>query len=169
MIWEQNPIDQILFSQFLEPPPVLVSCCGDCLSARMVPRALPAGALCCSESWKDASDTKTEVLNAKTKTRLGFRIVRAMYETGKLTQVTAEMRRYSLHVLGVSECRWTLNRLLIVNKVDTVYIELCLCHSEYCSMMLQSVKNRSVHPHPLQNPACSFLRVASVISSICHQ
>ncbi|XP_025108813.1 uncharacterized protein LOC112572996 [Pomacea canaliculata] len=30
-----------------------------------------------------------------------------MYETGKLAQVTAEMRRYNLHILGVSESRWT--------------------------------------------------------------
>ena len=29
-----------------------------------------------------------------------------MYETGKLAQVTAEMRRYNLHVLGISERRW---------------------------------------------------------------
>lgn len=30
-----------------------------------------------------------------------------MYETGKLAQVTLEMRRFNLHVLGVSESRWT--------------------------------------------------------------
>ena len=29
-----------------------------------------------------------------------------MYETGKLAQVTAEMRRYELHILGVSESTW---------------------------------------------------------------
>ena len=33
--------------------------------------------------------------------------VRAVCETGKLTQVTTEMRRYKLHILGVSESRWT--------------------------------------------------------------
>ena len=30
-----------------------------------------------------------------------------MYETDKLAQVTAEMRRYKLHILGVNESRWT--------------------------------------------------------------
>lgn len=30
-----------------------------------------------------------------------------MYATGKLAQTTAEMRRYKLHVLGISESRWT--------------------------------------------------------------
>ena len=60
-----------------------------------------------SESRKEATDRKIEVLSAKTKTRIGFWNVRTMYETGKLAQVTSEMRRYKLHILGVSESRWT--------------------------------------------------------------
>ena len=59
------------------------------------------------ESREEATGRKMEVLNTKTKTRIGFWNVRTMYETGKLAQVTAEMRRYNLHVLGVSESRWT--------------------------------------------------------------
>ena len=58
------------------------------------------------ESRKEAIGLK-EVLNAKCRTRLGFWNVRTMYETGKLAQVAAEMRRYNLHILGISECRWT--------------------------------------------------------------
>ena len=55
------------------------------------------------------AERKMEVLSAKTKTRIGFwsRDVRTLYETGKLLKVTAEMRRYKLHILGVSESRWT--------------------------------------------------------------
>ena len=49
---------------------------------------------------------KLEAMSAKTRTRIGFWNVRTMYETGKLAQVTTEMRRYNLHVLGVSESRW---------------------------------------------------------------
>ena len=30
-----------------------------------------------------------------------------MFETGKTAQVTKEMVRYDLDILGVSECRWT--------------------------------------------------------------
>ena len=59
-----------------------------------------------SESREEATSMK-EVLCAKCKTRIGFWNVRTMYETGKLAQVTSEMRRYNLHILGVSECRWT--------------------------------------------------------------
>ena len=44
-----------------------------------------------SESRKEATDRMMEVLSAKTKTRIGFWIVRTMYETGRLAQVTAEM------------------------------------------------------------------------------
>ena len=49
---------------------------------------------------------KLEVMSAKTMARIGFWNVRTMYETGKLAQVTAEMRWYNLHVLVVSESRW---------------------------------------------------------------
>ena len=59
-----------------------------------------------SESRKEAIDRNLEVLNAKCKTRIGFWNVRTMYETAKLAQVTSEMRRYNLHVLGISESRW---------------------------------------------------------------
>ena len=55
------------------------------------------------ESWKETTGVKLEVMSAKTKTRIGFWNVRTMYETGKLAQVTVEMRWYNLHVLGVSE------------------------------------------------------------------
>ena len=30
-----------------------------------------------------------------------------MFKTGTLAQVTSEMNRYNLHILGVSERRWT--------------------------------------------------------------
>ena len=59
------------------------------------------------ESRKEATGRKVEVLNAKHKTRIGFWNVRTMYNTGKLAQVTSEMRRYNLDILGVSESRWT--------------------------------------------------------------
>ena len=48
-----------------------------------------------------------EVLSTKCKTRIGFWNVRMMYKTGKLAQATSELRRYNLHVLGISERRWT--------------------------------------------------------------
>ena len=60
------------------------------------------------QSRKDATSRMRKDLNTtKTKLRLGHWNVRTMYETGKLAQVTSEMRRFNLHVLGVSESRWT--------------------------------------------------------------
>ena len=55
------------------------------------------------ESRKVTTDRKVEVLSTKSKARIGFRNVRTMYETGKLAQVTSEMKRYNLHILGISE------------------------------------------------------------------
>ena len=52
------------------------------------------------ESQKETTDRKMEVSSAKTKTRV-------MYETGKLAQVTAEIKRCDQHFLGISKSRWT--------------------------------------------------------------
>ncbi|KAL9974607.1 hypothetical protein ACROYT_G011664 [Oculina patagonica] len=48
------------------------------------------------EIRKEAADRIMKVLGTKTKTRIGFWNVRTLYQTGKLAQVTAEMRRYCL-------------------------------------------------------------------------
>ena len=72
------------------------------------------------ESRKETTGMKLDVMSAKTKTRIGFWNVRTMYETGKLAQVTAEMRRYNLHVLGVSESRWIGTGRLKTVSGDTV-------------------------------------------------
>ena len=53
-----------------------------------------------SKSRKETADRKMEVLSAKCN-------VIIMYETGKLAQATAEMRCYNLHILGISESKWT--------------------------------------------------------------
>ena len=58
--------------------------------------------------------------DAKTKTKIGCWNVRTMYQTGKLTEVTTEMRRYKLHILGVSECRWTGSGKFKANTGETV-------------------------------------------------
>ena len=45
-----------------------------------------------------------------------------MYETGKLAQVTAEKRRYNLHLLGVSKSRWIgTGRLKTVSGETVLY------------------------------------------------
>ena len=51
---------------------------------------------------------------------LGFWNVRTMYETGELAQVTAEMRRYNLHILRISESRWTGSFRYRTNTGETV-------------------------------------------------
>ena len=63
---------------------------------------------------------KMEVLSAKIKTRTEFWNIRAMYDTGMLSQVTAEMRRYHLHILGVSESRRTGSGRYRTSTGDTV-------------------------------------------------
>src|SRR5688572_14343598 len=59
------------------------------------------------ESRKEATTQKTQILTTKAKTRIGCWNVRTMYATGRLAQVLAEMRKYKLEILGLSEIRWT--------------------------------------------------------------
>ena len=54
-------------------------------------------------SRKEATGRIMEVLNAKCKTKTGLWNVKTMYDTGKLAQVTTEIRCYNLHILGIRE------------------------------------------------------------------
>ena len=62
------------------------------------------------ENREEATGMKRDVLSTKRETRIGFSNVRTMLETGRLAQVTAEMRKYKLHILGVSKNRWAGTR-----------------------------------------------------------
>ncbi|XP_061196570.1 craniofacial development protein 2-like [Saccostrea echinata] len=64
---------------------------------------------------------REDLNTTKTKLRLGHWNVRKMYEIGKLTQViTSEMRQFNLHVLGVSESRWTGSGKMKTTTGETV-------------------------------------------------
>ena len=60
-----------------------------------------------SESHKEASSAKTSLLDTNTKLQIGAWNVRTMFDTAKTTQVISEMKLYKLHILGISESRWT--------------------------------------------------------------
>ena len=46
------------------------------------------------------------LLTAKRNTRIGAWNVRTMYQTRKANQVAYKMKKYNIHVLGLSETRW---------------------------------------------------------------
>ena len=46
-------------------------------------------------------------MDIKTKLRVGFWNVRTMFESTKTTQIIQKMKTYKLHILGISESRWT--------------------------------------------------------------
>ena len=56
---------------------------------------------------REAMSSRRSFLGPKSMIRLATWNVRTMFETGKTAQVTKEMVRYDLDILGVSECRWT--------------------------------------------------------------
>ena len=99
------------------------------------------------ESRKETTDRKMEVLSAKCKTRIGFWNVRTMYETGKLAQATAKMRRHSLHFLGISESRWTGSGRHKTNTGEAVQrgLEKCLIEWKPINSRLINVRFKGRH------------------------
>ncbi|XP_068739638.1 craniofacial development protein 2-like [Montipora capricornis] len=59
------------------------------------------------QSRKEATVMTTGAVSAKTTSLIGFWNVRTIYEQGRIAQVIAEMKRYKLAILGISESRWT--------------------------------------------------------------
>ena len=72
------------------------------------------------QSRKEAAVMTTGAVIAKTTTLIGFWNVRKMYEQGRVAQVIAEMKRYKLDILGVSESRWTKSGRMKTTTGETV-------------------------------------------------
>jgi hypothetical protein len=60
-----------------------------------------------SETYQGAVSMTAGLLSAKTHLKFGCWNVRTMFDTGKTAQVAREMQTNRLHILGISECRWT--------------------------------------------------------------
>ena len=60
---------------------------------------------CTSESPREAG-VLTTLFTTKTKTRIGTWNIRTLYESSRAAQVSSEMHKYNLKVLGLCETRW---------------------------------------------------------------
>jgi hypothetical protein len=60
---------------------------------------------CWGEIRKETS-VPTTLISTKTTTTIGTWNIKTMHEAGKVAQVSAEMRRYNIALLGLSETRW---------------------------------------------------------------
>ena len=70
----------------------------------------------------------TTLLSTKEHSNIGTWNVRTMYEAGKTAQVAAEMRRFNIALLGLSETRWTQSGRL---RLTTGEIILYSGHEEH--------------------------------------
>ena len=59
-----------------------------------------------SQSREDVVRPMTFLLHPRQTTKFGTWNINTMYQAGRTAQIAAEMRRYKLHVLGISEVRW---------------------------------------------------------------
>ena len=59
------------------------------------------------QTRKEARGLRGSLASPKIMYRIGCWNVRTMYSIGKTAQVTSEMQRYKISILGVSECRWS--------------------------------------------------------------
>ena len=63
-----------------------------------------------------------KLLSPKSSVKIGQWNVRTMYEVGKCAQVIAEMRRYNISILGISEMRWnTCGRMITATGEMLLY------------------------------------------------
>ena len=72
------------------------------------------------QSRKETTVMTTGAVSAKTTTLIGFWNVQTMYELGRMAQVIAEMKRYKLDILGISESRWTKSGRMKTTTGETV-------------------------------------------------
>ena len=79
----------------------------------------PAHVNAVSESQQE-TNSRMSVLSVSTKLRAGFWNIHTMYETGKQAQVLREMKQNRLHILGVSESRWTDFGKKTTSKGETI-------------------------------------------------
>jgi len=72
------------------------------------------------ESRKEVSASKPSLATPKQKVRIAAWNVRTMFETGKTAQVTNEMKKYNISILGISEARWNDSGKLTLNSGETI-------------------------------------------------
>ncbi|GFR93740.1 craniofacial development protein 2-like [Elysia marginata] len=58
------------------------------------------------QTRKEAFDPTRSMTSPRHQVRLGAWNAQIMYETGKTAQVTSEIQKYRLNILGISEVRW---------------------------------------------------------------
>ena len=71
------------------------------------------------ESLREAS-AQTTLLTAKSKTRMRTWNIRTLYEAGKSAQVSREMHRYNLKMLGLCETHWNGTGRMRLTSGDTI-------------------------------------------------
>ena len=95
------------------------------------------------ESRKEARALKSQLLTAKSRTKIGTWNVRTLYSTGKLDQVINEMKHYQLDILCISEMRWT-DCGRIESEVMTIYYSGGTKHEKGVGIILTKEMAKSV-------------------------
>ena len=72
------------------------------------------------QTQKRALDTGWSHTTSKVQVTIATWNVLTLNKVGKTAQVTTEMRKYAINILGISECRWTGFGQLITVTGDTI-------------------------------------------------
>ena len=72
------------------------------------------------QSQEEATAMIMGAVSTKTSTLISFWKVRTMYEQGKMAQAIAEMKRYKLDILGISESRGTKSGRMKTGMGETI-------------------------------------------------
>ena len=77
-----------------------------------------------SQSREDAQELNEPLMTPRTQIRIGNWNVRTMYTAGKLGQAARVMNQMKIHIMGISECRWTGAGRMKLSSGETVLYPL---------------------------------------------
>ena len=92
------------------------------------------------------SQNQPKLLNAKDPFKIGYWNVRSLYQIGKQAQVCREMSNYGIHILGISECRWTGSGKLYLrnDKKHIIYSGRPDLHMEGVAIIMTSQAEKAL-------------------------
>lgn len=102
----------------------------------------------CGESQKSSEATGPSRLSLSRDTIMGTWNVKTMYQSGKATQIAAEVQKYNLSLLGISKTRWTQSGQKRLTSGEMIlysgYEEENAPHTEGAAFMLSPVAQRAL-------------------------
>jgi len=112
---------------------------------------------------------RMKLFSPKFRTWIGQWNVRTLYESGKVAQLAAEMGRYRLEILGVSEARWNqFGETELIRKAQSTFSMLMPVWKEKCIRLQTKLRifNTNVKSAPLYGSETTDQEIANLYQQV---